>query len=270
VSLRALIILPTYNERENLRPLVEEILSRGPYDILIVDDNSPDGTGLLADELAGEHMGRVFVMHRQKKEGLGRAYIAGFKWGLARGYDVLFEMDADFSHNPDHLRQFMQQIHNGADLVLGSRNIRGGGTRNWSWLRKFISRGGSLYAQIILWSPYRDLTSGFKAFRREVLEALDLDRIHSNGYSFQIEVTYRAHQLGFKIRETPIIFHDRRVGTSKMHGRIVLEAMLVVWKLRFSKPPVRRHRHRHEVHTRPSLPGRERGGGYRAGPNAED
>jgi dolichol-phosphate mannosyltransferase len=236
LSLKALIILPTYNEIENLEPLVEEILSRGPYDILVVDDNSPDGTGELADRLAKQHTGRVSVIHRGKKEGLGRAYTAGFKWALAHEYDVVFEMDADFSHDPTHLSQFMREIENGADLVLGSRNIQGGGTRNWSLLRQFISKGGSLYAQAILFSPYRDLTSGFKAFRREVLEALDFDKIQSNGYSFQIEVTHRAHQMGFKIKETPIIFVDRKAGTSKMSGRIVAEAMAVVWKIRFSTP----------------------------------
>ena len=233
--MRTLVILPTYNEIDNLRPLVEEIVARGPYDILVVDDNSPDGTGELADRLAEEYGGRVFALHRTGKEGLGRAYVAGFKWGLERGYEVLFEMDADFSHNPTHLAQFMREIGAGADLVLGSRNIRGGGTRNWSFLRTFVSKGGSLYARLILLSPYHDLTSGFKAFRREVLEALDLDNIRSNGYSFQIEVTHRAHQMDFKIRETPIIFHDRRVGASKMSGRIVAEAMLVVWKIRFSR-----------------------------------
>jgi dolichol-phosphate mannosyltransferase len=240
LPLKTLVILPTYNEIENLQPLVEEILARGPYDIVVVDDNSPDGTGALADRLTRKHKDRVFVVHRAGKEGLGRAYIAGFKWGLERDYDVLFEMDADFSHNPAHLSQFIREIENGADLVLGSRNIKGGGTRNWSFLRQFISKGGSLYAQLILFSPYRDLTSGFKAFRREVLEALDLDSIHSNGYSFQIEVTHRARQMGFKIKETPIIFHDRKVGTSKMTGRIVLEAMLVVWKIRLSKRAQRR------------------------------
>jgi dolichol-phosphate mannosyltransferase len=182
----------------------------------------------------------VNVVHREKKEGLGKAYQAGFRWGLDHGYDVLFEMDADFSHNPAHLSQFMREIETGADLVLGSRNIKGGGTRNWSLLRQVISKGGSLYAQIILFSPYRDLTSGFKAFRREVLEALDLDKIESNGYSFQIEVTHRAHQMGFRIKETPIIFVDRKVGTSKMNGKIVTEAMAVVWRIRFSKPARRR------------------------------
>jgi dolichol-phosphate mannosyltransferase len=238
--LKSLIILPTYNEIENLTPLVEEILERGPYDILVVDDNSPDGTGQMADRLSEQHKGRVHALHRTQKEGLGRAYVEGFKWGLKRGYDVLFEMDADFSHSPSHLSQFMREIEQGADLVLGSRNIRGGGTRNWSVLRQFISRGGSLYARAILFSPYHDLTSGFKAFRRQVLENVDIDGIRSNGYSFQIEVTHRAHQMGFKVVETPIIFNDRKLGTSKMNSRIVAEAMLMVWKLRFSKRARRR------------------------------
>jgi dolichol-phosphate mannosyltransferase len=232
--MKILIILPTYNEIENLQAVVEEILARGPYDILIVDDNSPDGTGALADRLAKKHRDRVHVLHRTAKEGLGRAYIAGFKWGLQRDYDVFFEMDADFSHSPAHLSQFVREIENGADLVLGSRNIKGGGTRNWSVVRNLISKGGSSYARLILFSPYHDLTSGFKAFRREVLEALDLENVDSNGYSFQIELTHRTHQMGYKVVETPIIFYDRKVGKSKMTTRIVMEAMLVVWKIRFS------------------------------------
>lgn len=180
-----------------------------------------------SNQLVQTYLDRFYVLHRTKKEGLGRAYASGFKWGLARDYDVLFEMDADLSHNPIYLRNFMREIEAGADLVLGSRNIQGGGTRNWSLLRQVISKGGSLYAQLILLSPYRDLTSGFKAFRREVLDALDLSGIQSNGYSFQIEVTHRVHQMGYKIVETPIIFYDRKVGTSKMSSKIVLEAMAV-------------------------------------------
>ncbi|MDQ6693914.1 MAG: polyprenol monophosphomannose synthase [Chloroflexota bacterium] len=234
--MKTLIILPTYNELENLGPLVDEVLTRGPYDILVVDDNSPDGTGQLADRLVEQHKGRLFVMHRPGKQGLGKAYAAGFKWGLDRGYDVLFEMDADFSHDPSHLSQFMREIEAGADLVLGSRNVKGGGTRNWSLLRQVISKGGSLYARLILFSPYHDLTSGFKAFRRRVLESIDFTKIESNGYSFQIEMTHRTHQMGYKIKETPIIFVDRKVGTSKMNSRIVVEAMAVVWRIRFSKP----------------------------------
>ncbi|MGA7730444.1 MAG: polyprenol monophosphomannose synthase [Chloroflexia bacterium] len=233
--MRSLIVLPTYNEIDNLRPLIEEIIALGTYEVLVVDDNSPDGTGALANELSHTYSGKVHVLHRATKEGLGRAYVAGFAWGLARGYDVIFEMDADFSHSPAHLRQFTEQIARGADLVLGSRNIRGGGTRNWPFHRQLISKGGSLYSRMVLGVPYRDLTSGFKAFRRCVLEEMDLDNVRSNGYSFQIEVTYRAHQMGLGIKETPIIFHDRKVGTSKMTGKIVLEAMLLVWKLRFGR-----------------------------------
>jgi dolichol-phosphate mannosyltransferase len=229
-------VLPTYNEIDNLRPLVEQVLNTGPFDVLVVDDNSPDGTGRLADELAEAYPERVSVLHRQAKEGLGRAYIAGFEWGLSRDYDVLFEMDADFSHSPSYLPQFLEEIEHGAQLVLGSRNIAGGGARNWPLVRHVISKGGSMYARLVLGVPFRDLTSGFKAFRRGVLEKLDMGCIHASGYSFQIEMTYRSHQKGTEIREIPIIFNDRTVGTSKMTGKIVLEAMLVVWKLRFTKP----------------------------------
>lgn len=231
----ALIIIPTYNERQNLGRLVAEIYAQGPFHVLIVDDNSPDGTGRLADELAEQEAGRFFVIHRAGKLGLGTAYREGFRWGLARGYDLLFEMDADFSHNPQHLPQFLARIHEGADLVLGSRYVPGGGTRNWSLTRQIISRGGSAYARLVLGLPFHDLTGGFKCFRREVLERLDLDTIHSNGYSFQIEVTYRAYQQGFRIMETPIIFADRRVGQSKMSQAIVLEAMAMVWQLRLGR-----------------------------------
>src|SRR5437762_2789614 len=165
---RILIIIPTYNERNNLTALAEAIFAQGPYHILIVDDASPDGTGALADDLAAQYAGRFFVLHRANKLGLGTAYLAGFRWGLDRGYDLLFEMDADFSHDPAHLPQFVQAIQGGADLVLGSRYTPGGGTRNWSLARRIISRGGSLYAQLILGLPLRDLTSGFKCFRRRV------------------------------------------------------------------------------------------------------
>ena len=239
--------MPTYNELGNLRPLTSEIFSKGPFHILVVDDNSPDGTGDLADELAREHVGRLFVLHRKAKQGLGRAYCAGFKWGLEHGYDVLFEMDADFSHDPRHLFQFMYEIEHGSDLVLGSRNIRGGGALNWSLLRHFVSRGGSLYARAVLLLPYHDLTSGYKAFRREVLENLDLDKIQSDGYSFQIELTLRAYQMGFRVKETPIVFVDRKVGVSKMNSRIVWEAMWVVWKIRFSKPARRKRGVKHDA-----------------------
>jgi len=230
-----LIILPTYNERHNLAPITAAIQAVGPFHILVVDDNSPDGTGALADRLAAQQPDRLFVLHRPTKQGLGRAYLAGFAWGLAHGYDLLFEMDADFSHDPRHLPQFVNRIRAGADVVLGSRYIAGGGTRNWSFVRRFISRGGSLYARTILGLPIEDLTSGFKCFRRSALESLDLAGIDANGYGFQIEVTYRCYRQGLRIIETPIIFVDRRVGHSKMSQAIVLEAMLMVWRIRLRR-----------------------------------
>ncbi len=229
---RVLIILPTYNERNNLEPLVDAIFQTGPFHVLVVDDNSPDGTGDLADRLAARYVDRLFVVHRPGKQGLGRAYVAGFRWGLAHDYALLMEMDADFSHDPRHLPQFVNRIREGADVVLGSRYISGGGTRNWSLVRRIISRGGSRYAQLVLGLPLHDLTSGFKCFRRGALEAVDLDRVDANGYGFQIEVTYRCYKRGLHIVETPIIFVDRRVGQSKMSRNIVAEAMVMVWRLR--------------------------------------
>lgn len=239
-----IIVLPTYNERENLRTALARIrmvAERHNVQLhtLIVDDNSPDGTGELADELA-RHYRDVSVMHRAGKEGLGRAYIAGFREALARGAERIFEMDADLSHDARYLPHFLHVIDEGADLVLGSRYVRGGGVENWTLSRKIISRGGCLYAQTILGLPYHDLTGGFKCFRREVLETIDLDSIDTAGYGFQIEMTYRAHQLGFRIVELPIIFVDRAEGVSKMSNDIVVEAMKNVWKLRLSAPPQRR------------------------------
>jgi dolichol-phosphate mannosyltransferase len=237
------VIVPTYNERENLRHAVARIRQvadahRLQLHVLIVDDDSPDGTGQLADELS-VNVPDVSVLHRAGKEGLGKAYIAGFRHALGLGADRIFEMDADLSHDAVYLPQFLRLIDQGADLVLGSRYVRGGGVRNWGLSRRIISRGGCLYAQTILGLPYRDLTGGFKCFRREVLEAIDLDAIDAAGYGFQIEMTYRAHQLGFRIAELPFVFVDRQVGESKMCGDIVIEAMKNVWKLRFSKPPLR-------------------------------
>ncbi len=239
-----IIVLPTYNERENLRHAVariREVADRYGVQLhtLIVDDNSPDGTGALADQLA-EQVPDVSVMHRAGKEGLGRAYIAGFREALARGAQRIFEMDADLSHDAIYLPHFLRLIDEGADLVLGSRYVKGGGVENWGLSRKIISRGGCLYAQTILGLPYRDLTGGFKCFRQSVLETIDLDSIDAAGYGFQIEMTYRAHQLGFKVVESPITFVDRQAGESKMCNDIVVEAMKNVWKLRFSRAPVRR------------------------------
>jgi dolichol-phosphate mannosyltransferase len=230
---RPLVIMPMYNERENIRSIVSAVLGQGQFSVLIVDDNSPDGTGEIAEELKREHPDRVDVLHRSGKLGLGTAYIAGFKWALARDYTHVQEMDADFSHPPDVLPTLLAATER-ADLVLGSRRIPGGETPDWTLLRRLISAGGSIYARIILGLPVHDLTGGFKCFRREVLEALDLDSVCSEGYLFQIELTYRAIQLGFKVVEVPFVFMDRRVGKSKMSSRIVREAALGVWKLRFS------------------------------------
>lgn len=229
-----LIIIPTYNERDNIEQLLELISQTDPTaHILIVDDNSPDKTYELVEGLMQErYPGRLFLLKRAGKLGLGTAYIAGFKWALAREYDYIFEMDADFSHDPKYLPDFMAAIQKN-DLVLGSRYVPGGGVKNWGLLRKFISRGGGFYARTILGLSIRDLTGGFKCFRRQVLEAIDLDSIKSNGYSFQIEMTYRASKKGFRIAETPIIFEDRTAGKSKMSRKIFLEAILMVWKIRF-------------------------------------
>jgi dolichol-phosphate mannosyltransferase len=225
------ICLPTYNERENLERLVAAVHDVVPdVHILVIDDNSPDGTGQIADRLAADDE-RVHVLHRTAKEGLGRAYIAGFQWALARDYERIFEMDCDFSHQPRYLPVFLEMAER-FDLVLGSRYIAGGGTQDWSWFRRFLSRGGNLYARTLLHLPYTDLTGGFKCFNRRVLEALPLDGIVSNGYVFQIEMTLLAVRHGFRVGEVPIQFPDRTAGESKMDQGIVLEAMRNVWKLR--------------------------------------
>jgi dolichol-phosphate mannosyltransferase len=231
---RALICLPTYDERENLAPIVDAIHRMVPdVHVLVIDDASPDGTGQLADEIAARDP-RVKVLHRAGKQGLGRAYLAGFAWALEQGYDLVLEMDADFSHDPRHLPALLAAARD-ADLVLGSRYVPGGGTVNWGLGRKIVSRGGSAYARAILGIRVRDLTGGFKCFRREVLEAIDLASVECSGYAFQIELTFRAVRRGFRIVEVPIVFADRRVGQSKMSRRIVLEAMRKVWSMRFSR-----------------------------------
>jgi dolichol-phosphate mannosyltransferase len=228
----ALVIVPTYNERDNVEPITTAILAaESRCDVLVVDDNSPDGTGQLADELAAKQP-RIKVLHREKKQGLGRAYLHAFSWALEHGYQYVLEMDADFSHDPKYLPRLIDEAKNGADLVLGSRYVDGGGTVNWGPLRKLISRGGSLYARSILQVRVRDLTGGFKCFRRAVLEALDLESVKSSGYAFQIELTYRALKAGFTVREVPIVFEDRRVGQSKMSRKIFVEALTMVWKLK--------------------------------------
>ncbi len=236
--MKTLIIIPTYNEIDNLRPLLEEIFSYAPEtDILIVDDNSPDGTGDLADEIHNENP-RVHVLHRPGKLGLGTAYIAGFKYAIEHNYDAAFEMDADFSHDPRYLPDFLKAIEN-ADVVIGSRYIPGGNTPNWSMLRRLISGGGNIFARFMLGIPVHDCTAGYRCYRREVLEKIDLDTIQSQGYAFQVELAYRVMKQGFKIVETPIVFMDRRVGKSKMSRKIVIEGFAYVLKARFSKQPGR-------------------------------
>ncbi|HUJ28875.1 MAG TPA: polyprenol monophosphomannose synthase [Myxococcales bacterium] len=231
---RACVVLPTYNERENLPHIAPAILAASPeLDLLVVDDNSPDGTGALADELARDDP-RVRVLHRERKEGLGRAYLAGFAQALAAGYGRILEMDADFSHDPQRLPALLAASRE-VDVALGSRYVDGGGTVNWGLGRRLLSRGGSFYARTILGLGVRDLTGGFKCFRREVLESIDLPSVRSSGYAFQIELTYRAVKRGFKVREVPITFVDRRVGKSKMSRRIVAEALWMVWKIRFAR-----------------------------------
>jgi dolichol-phosphate mannosyltransferase len=227
-TVRHLICLPTYNERENLEPMVRALrgLALDDLHVLVIDDNSPDGTGEIAGRLAGDD-DRVHVLHRERKEGLGPAYLAGFRWGLAAGAERIFEMDCDFSHDPNDVPRLAAAADE-ADLVLGSRYVPGGGTRNWGVLRRFISRGGSLYAQVLLQLGVRDLTGGFKCYRRAVLERIDLDAITSLGYAFQIETTYRALRAGYRVVEVPITFVDREVGGSKMSRAIVAEA---VWKV---------------------------------------
>lgn len=231
-----LVIIPTYNERDNLEELLAQVYRAvADMHVLIVDDNSPDGTANLVEELmAGRYSGQLFLFKRPGKLGLGTAYIAGFKWALQRSYQYIFEMDADFSHNPKYLADFLTTIET-CDVVLGSRYIPGGGVTNWGLIRRFISKGGSLYSRMILGLPFRDLTGGFKCFRREVLETLDLEGIKSNGYSFQIEMTYRAYLKGFRIKEVPIVFEERAAGKSKMSRKIFAEALLMIWKLRFAK-----------------------------------
>lgn len=232
--MRSLIVIPTYNEVENLQSLVQANLEATPghVDILIVDDNSPDGTGKLADELSQKHAPRVHVLHRQKKMGLGTAYVNGFRWGLEKGYDCLIEMDADFSHHPKYLPTMLNLLEN-HDVVIGSRYVAGGGTVNWGVGRKIISRGGSLYSRLILGAPIRDFTGGFNGWKKQVLEAVDLSSLRSDGYSFQIELKYRAFKRKFNIKEFPIIFEDRKVGKSKMSKKIVFEALGRVWGFRF-------------------------------------
>lgn len=232
MPLRVLIVTPTYDERDNLEPFLAGVFEVLPQaHVLIVDDNSPDGTGALADEIAARDE-RVRVMHRPGKLGLGSAYLDAFRRGIDEGYDVLFEMDTDLSHDPRYLPDFIRALDEGADIVIGSRNIPGGGVEGWGLGRHVLSKGGSLYSRMILRVSVRDLTSGFKAFRRRVLETIDLSAVRSEGYSFQIELTYRALRKGFRVTEVPIVFVDRRAGQSKMSRRIFAEAVVMVPRLR--------------------------------------
>lgn len=234
--MKTLIIIPTYNEVENLPPLLEQLFMYAPAtDVLIVDDNSPDGTGKLADEIHAKNA-QVQVMHRAGKLGLGTAYIAGFKYAIERGYDSAFEMDADFSHDPRYLPDFLNKIET-ADLVIGSRYIPGGATPNWSPLRRFISGGGNIYTRLLLGTKIHDWTAGYRCYRRRVLESIDLDTIKMQGYAFQIEMAWRVVRKGFKIVETPIVFMDRRVGKSKMSRKIFIEGFTYVLRARFGKSP---------------------------------
>jgi len=233
--MRAIVCLPTYNERDNLEPMIRALaqqLDPARDRVLVIDDNSPDGTGQVADALAAE-LGWVDVLHRPAKAGLGPAYLAGFERALALGAELVLEMDCDFSHDPKDAVRLIAACEDGADFALGSRWVKGGGTVNWGRGRTLISRGGSLYARTILGVRVRDLTGGFKCFRRSVLETIDLGAVSAKGYGFQIEVTYRALRAGFTVVELPITFVDRRVGESKMDGSIVVEAMLDVPVLRY-------------------------------------
>jgi len=232
---RVLVIIPTYNEKENLTNLVPVVLRLDPsIEILVVDDNSPDGTGAIAEDLA-KSTGRVHVLHREGKQGLGSAYVAGFRWALAKSdAEYVFEMDADFSHDPKYLPEMIRMAsENGVDLVVGSRYVGGGANVvNWPIRRLILSYGANVYARLVTGLPLRDSTGGYKCFRRHVLEAIDLDQIGSDGYGFQIEMNYHAWKKGFCIRELPIVFVDRHSGTSKMNRKIIIEAFWLVWKLR--------------------------------------
>lgn len=228
-----LVIIPTYNEKENIERIILKVLSlAGSYHVLIVDDGSPDGTADIVRKLQELYPTQVHMIERTGKLGLGTAYIAGFKWALRRDYEYIFEMDADFSHNPDDLLRLHQACLSGADLAVGSRYVRGGKVVNWPWDRIFISKGGAIYTRIITWMPVMDPTAGFVCYRRDVLKAIPLNKVKFIGYAFQIEMKYRAWKLGFKIKEVPITFIDRKEGQSKMTKGIVKEAMYGVWSMK--------------------------------------
>jgi dolichol-phosphate mannosyltransferase len=228
-----IVIIPTYNEKENVEKIVRKVFSlTGDYHILIVDDGSPDGTAAIVKQLQTTFPGRLHLVERSGKQGLGTAYIFGFKWALERGYQYIFEMDADFSHNPEDLNRLYDACTAGADVAVGSRYTKGGKVKNWPWQRIFISRGGAFYTKLITWMPVQDPTAGFVCYRRKVLETIPLDKVQFIGYAFQIEMKYRAWKLGFKVKEVPIVFVDRLEGASKMTKGIVKEAMYGVWKMK--------------------------------------
>mgnify|MGYP003873996179 CR=1 FL=1 len=236
---KALVIVPTYNERENLPSMAERLLALPVrVHMLVVDDSSPDGTGEIADALAAKHP-EIHVLHRREKNGLGRAYVAGFKWALARDYEFIFEMDGDFSHNPDDIPTFLEAARD-ADLVLGSRYLGGIRIINWPLHRLMLSKCAATYVRVVTGMPFTDPTGGFKCFRRRALQALDLDRVQSNGYSFQIELTHKLWRQGMRIVEVPIVFTERLHGHSKMSGHIIREAFLMVWRL-WLQNGLRRH-----------------------------
>lgn len=236
--MKALVCIPTYNEKENVEPITSAVLNITSSDVhvLVIDDNSPDGTGQIVQDLIAKRAAaggeqRLHILSRPGKQGLGRAYIAGFQWGLDHGYDVITEMDADFSHRPEDLMKILKAIET-RDFIVGSRYVETGRTVNWGLIRKIISRGGSFYTRMILGYPLQDWTGGFNSWKASVLRAIDLDQVRSNGYSFQIELKYRALKRGFKGQEVPIVFEDRRVGKSKMSLKIVLEAFTRVWAMK--------------------------------------
>ncbi len=231
--MRSIVVVPTYNERENLALFVEKVRQAAPEaDILVVDDNSPDGTGQLADRISRKSGGRVLVLHRERKEGLGRAYVAGFGEALGRGYEAIVQMDADLSHDPAFLPAFFEKIRD-SDLVLGSRYVHGICVVNWDFRRLILSKAATKYVQIVTGMKFSDTTGGFKCWRAETLKAIGLERVFSNGYLFQVEMTYRSYRKRFKIAEIPIIFYERNLGRSKMHWRIIWEALWGVVRLRF-------------------------------------
>lgn len=233
--MKKLVIIPTYNEKENISGIIRAVIGMNQdFHVLVIDDGSPDGTAAIVRDLQHRYASEIFLEERTGKAGLGTAYIYGFKWALARGYDYIFEMDADFSHNPADLRRLYEACHDGgAHMAIGSRYVKGGGTVNWPKNRIWLSKGGSLYTRLITWMPVKDTTAGFVCYKREVLEAINLDEIHFLGYAFQIEMKFAAWKLGFRIIEVPIIFEDRRHGVSKMHKGIVKEGILGVLKLRW-------------------------------------